>query len=84
MYILFSGGSKPWTKGWDQKLLVEVVIKTMSLTKNKEAQAPPLDLLLLVTKQEGHTGRISALDLDCTDRVQRDPWKIDRQQIFSQ
>ena len=39
---------------------------------------------ILLTKREGHTGRISARGLDSTDQAQRGPYKKDRGPIFSQ
>ena len=39
---------------------------------------------ILLTKQEGRTGRISARGLDSTDRAQRGPYKKDRGPIFYQ
>ena len=40
-------------------------------------------IYILLTKREGHTGRISAQGLDSTDRAQRGPYKKDRGLIFS-
>ena len=39
---------------------------------------------ILLTKREGHTGRISAQGHHSTDRAQRDLYKKDRGPIFSQ
>ena len=42
------------------------------------------DIYILLTKREGHTGRILARGLDSKDQAQRGPYKKDRGLIFSQ